>query len=79
MALRLKGIQHVMADLIARIPTHNISTTHFGLTSREADDFYSWGKTTASAFFTDPNQQQYLNAFGQNVPAATWRPLDVYA
>ena len=60
--------KHVMSARTVSIPTHDISTTNFGLTSRQADDLYSWGETAARAFFTDPNQQQYLNAFGQSVP-----------
>ena len=61
--------KHVMSARTVSIPTHDISTTNFGLTSNEADDLYSWGETAARAFFTDPHQQEYLNAFGKSVEA----------
>lgn len=59
--------KHVMSARTVSIPTRSIGTTNFKLTSREADDLYSWGEAAASAFFTDPHQQEYLNAFGKGV------------
>jgi hypothetical protein len=50
--------------------THNISTTDFGLSASDASDLYSWGKDAAHAFFTDPQQQAYLNSFGKTVTMA---------
>jgi hypothetical protein len=49
------------------MPTHDISTTNFGLTRTDADNLYTWGQTAAHAFFTDPKQQSYLNSFGKTL------------
>lgn len=62
--------KHVMSARTVSIPTHNISTTDFKLTRKEADDLYSWGEAAASGFFTDPNQLAYLNAFSKAVVPA---------
>jgi NTE family protein len=47
------------------IPTHQISTTDFGLTKADADNLYAWGVNAAHDFFTSPAQQAYLNSFGK--------------
>ena len=49
------------------IPTHEISTTDFGLTKAHADALYGWGMNAAHDFFTAPDQQAYLNSFGQTL------------
>jgi NTE family protein len=63
---RVQLEQAVSARTVS-IPTHSISTTNFGLTRTEADNLYTWGQTAAHAFFTDPEQQSYLNSFGKTV------------
>lgn len=61
---RVQLEQAVSARTVS-IPTHSISTTNFGLTRTDADNLYTWGQTAAHAFFTDPEQQSYLNSFGK--------------
>jgi NTE family protein len=46
------------------VPTHQVSTTDFGLTRAQADSLYAWGVNAAHDFFTAPDQQAYLNSFG---------------
>jgi NTE family protein len=58
-------MEHVVSARTVSIPTHNISTTNFGITRTDADNLYSWGKTAAHAFFTDAKQASYLNEFGK--------------
>jgi hypothetical protein len=48
-------------------PTHQISTTNFGLTRAEAESLYAWGVNAAHDFFTAPDQEAYLNSFGQSL------------
>jgi NTE family protein len=60
-------MEQVMSARTVSIPTHGISTTNFGLARSDADNLYSWGQTAAHAFFTDPEQQSYLNSFGKTV------------
>jgi NTE family protein len=62
--------QHMLEVVSARtvsIPTHDISTTNFGLTEADANNLYTWGDSNAHAFFTDQKQQDYLNSFGKTV------------
>jgi NTE family protein len=64
--------QHMEQVISARtvsIPTHDVSTTNFGLTQEQADALYSWGERSASAFFADPEQTAYLNSFGRELQA----------
>ena len=49
------------------IPTHQISTTDFGLTKADADALYAWGTNAAHDFFTAPDQQAYLKSFGHTL------------
>jgi NTE family protein len=53
------------------IPTHEISTTDFGLTKADADSLYAWGVNAAHDFFTAPGQQEYINSFGKVLEPAT--------
>ena len=63
--------RHQMGQVVSArtvsIPTHQISTTDFGLTKAEADSLYAWGANAAHDFFTAPDQQAYLNEFGKTV------------
>jgi NTE family protein len=46
-------------DSTVSIPTHDVSTTNFGLTGPEADLLYQWGLDAAHAFFTtDPGKSR---------------------
>lgn len=56
-------LQHVVSARTVSIPTHQISTTNFGLTRAEADSLYAWGVNAAHDFFTAPDQQAYVNSF----------------
>ena len=60
-------MEQVVSARTVSIPTHQISTTDFGLTSAEADSLYAWGMKAAHDFFSAPDQQAYLNSFGQTV------------
>jgi NTE family protein len=60
-------LEHVVAARTVSIPTHDISTTNFGLKEEQAKALYSWGEAAATAFFNDPSQRQYLNGFGKPV------------
>jgi hypothetical protein len=60
-------MEAVVSARTVSIPTHSISTTNFGLSSEDADGLYGWGEDAAHAFFTDPQQQEYLNSFGKTI------------
>jgi hypothetical protein len=60
-------MEQVVSARTVSIPTHQIGTTDFGLTEAEADSLYAWGVNAAHDFFTAPDQQDYLNSFGQNL------------
>jgi NTE family protein len=68
-------MEQVVSARTVSIPTHQISTTDFGLTRAEADALYAWGVNAAHDFFTAADQQAYLNSFGKTVaqpqPAVT--------
>jgi NTE family protein len=49
------------------IPTHQISTTDFGLTKAEADSLYGWGLSAAHDFFMASAQRAYINSFGKTL------------
>lgn len=57
-------LSRVTSARTVSVPTHQISTTDFGLTRAEADSLYAWGVNAAHDFFTAPDQQAYLNSFG---------------
>jgi NTE family protein len=59
-------MEQVVSARTVSIPTHQISTTDFGLTRAEADSLYAWGVNAAHDFFTAPGQQAYLNSFGKS-------------
>jgi len=58
-------LSHATSARTVSIPTHQISTTDFGLTRAEADSLYAWGVNAAHDFFTAPDQQAYVNSFGK--------------
>lgn len=58
-------MEQVVSARTVSIPTHDISTTNFGLPRSDADNLYTWGETAAHAFFSNPSQQDYLNSFGK--------------
>jgi NTE family protein len=60
-------MEHIVTARTVSIPTHDISTTNFGLSDQDAENLYGWGKDAATAFFNDPAQRQYLNSFGKPV------------
>jgi NTE family protein len=60
-------LSHVTSARTVSVPTHQISTTDFGLTRAEADSLYAWGVNAAHDFFTAPDQQAYLNSFGKTL------------
>lgn len=60
-------MEQVVSARTVSIPTHEISTTDFGLTKADADALYGWGENAAHDFFTAPDQQAYLNSFGQTL------------
>jgi len=60
-------MEQVVSARTVSIPTHDISTTNFGLTSTDAANLYDWGETAAHSFFTDPQQQAYMNSFGKTL------------
>jgi len=68
-------LEHVVSARTVSIPTHAISTTNFGLTESDANDLYGWGEAAATAFFNDPSQRQYLNAFGKPVDTTQAVPV----
>ena len=60
-------LSHATSARTVSVPTHQISTTDFGLTRAEADSLYAWGVNAAHDFFTAPDQQAYLNSFGKTL------------
>jgi hypothetical protein len=60
-------MEQVVSARTVSIPTHAISTTDFGLSKQDATELYGWGESAARAFFTDPQQQDYLNSFGKTL------------
>ena len=60
-------MEQVVSARTVSIPTHQISTTDFGLGTTEANDLYRWGRDAAHAFFTAPEQRAYLNSFGKTL------------
>lgn len=60
-------LSRVTSARTVSVPTHQISTTDFGLTRAEADSLYAWGVNAAHDFFTAPDQQAYLNSFGMTL------------
>ncbi len=58
-------MEQVVSARTVSIPTHQISTTDFGLTGAQADSLYAWGANAAHDFFTAPDQRAYINSFGQ--------------
>jgi len=74
-------MEQVVSARTVSIPTHTISTTDFGLSTQDAGDLYGWGQSAAHAFFTDPQQQEYLNSFGKTIaeaPAEKRTPVGVH-
>jgi NTE family protein len=63
-------MEQVVSARTVSIPTHQISTTDFGLTRAEAESLYAWGVNAAHDFFTAPDQVAYLNSFGQTLASA---------
>jgi NTE family protein len=63
-------MSQVVSARTVSIPTHEISTTDFGLKRSEADSLYAWGLNAAHDFFTAPDQVAYLNSFGETLAAA---------
>jgi NTE family protein len=72
-----ENMSHAVTARTVSIPTHEVSTTNFGLTPAEAQALYDWGLQAAGDFFKDPAQAAYLNSFGQTV--ATPQPAPVPA
>jgi NTE family protein len=68
-------LEHVVSARTVSIPTHDISTTNFGLSETDAGNLYDWGEAAAQAFFSDPSQRQYLNAFGKPVDTTSAVPV----
>jgi NTE family protein len=62
-------LSHATSTRTVSIPTHQISTTDFGLTKADADSLYGWGVDAAHEFFTAPDQQAYINSFGKVLEA----------
>jgi NTE family protein len=60
-------LSHATSARTVSIPTHQVSTTNFGLTRAEAESLYAWGVNAAHDFFTAPDQQAYLNSFGKTL------------
>jgi NTE family protein len=60
-------MEQVVSARTVSIPTHQISTTDFGLTREQADSLYEWGVNAAHEFFTAPDQRAYLNSFGHSL------------
>ncbi len=60
-------LEQALSARTVSIPTHDISTTNFGLTRTDADNLYGWGNAAAHTFFTTPEVQTYLRSFGKNV------------
>jgi NTE family protein len=56
-------LEHVVSARTVSIPTHDVKTTNFNLTSAEANGLYDWGEASARVFFKDEPQQTYLNSF----------------
>lgn len=63
-------MEQVVSARTVSIPTHEISTTDFGLSPEDASHLYEWGLNAAHAFFTAPGQRSYLNSFGKSPRAA---------
>ena len=57
-------LSHATSARTVSIPTHQISTTDFGLTKSDADSLYAWGLNAAHDFFTAAAQRAYINSFG---------------
>ena len=60
-------MEQVVSARTVSIPTHQISTTDFGLTKAQADSLYAWGVKAAHDFFSAPDQQAYINSFGMTL------------
>jgi NTE family protein len=60
-------MEQVVSARTVSIPTHQISTTNFGLTRAGAESLYAWGVNAAHDFFTAPEQEAYLNSFGMTL------------
>ena len=56
-------LEQAVSARTVSIPTHDISTTNFGLTRADANNLYSWGNGAAHAFFTSDAVQEYLKSF----------------
>jgi NTE family protein len=69
-------MEQVVSARTVSIPTHDVRTTDFGLSSEQASSLYSWGEGAAHAFFTAPQQEAYLNSFGKTLAEA---PQPVHA
>jgi NTE family protein len=67
-------MEQVVSARTISIPTRGIATTDFGLTTSDANDLYGWGEQAAHAFFTQPEQQAYLNSFGKTLPEGATGP-----
>jgi NTE family protein len=73
-------MESVVSARTVSIPTHQISTTDFGLTMADADALYGWGVDAAHVFFTAPEERAYLNSFGQTLARdSTPKPMTVSA
>jgi NTE family protein len=64
-------MEQVVSARTVSIPTHQVSTTNFGLSKAEAANLYDWGEHAAHAFFASPEQRAYLNSFGKTVETAS--------
>jgi NTE family protein len=71
-------MEQVVSARTVSIPTHDVKTTNFNLSVAEANGLYDWGDAAAKAFFTDADQQAYLNSFAQPV-APVAKPAEVAA
>ena len=60
-------LSHATSARTVSIPTHEISTTDFGLRPADADSLYAWGLNAAHDFFTAPAQEAYINSFGKTL------------
>jgi NTE family protein len=63
-------LSHATSARTVSIPTHQISTTDFGLTKSDADSLYAWGLNAAHDFFTAAAQRAYINSFGSALEPA---------
>jgi NTE family protein len=62
-------MEQVVSARTVSIPTHQVSTTNFGLSKAEAANLYDWGEQAAHAFFASPEQRAYINSFGKTLSA----------